>query len=200
MLDFFRGNLKGKKLAKESSKLCEDIVNILINNGFALELPDTTYILQESYAICTFMMLRPGMNRTRSGAMTLMARNLLKDWLLKVFSDAKSDYEFENTVQVIIDDLPKYFSEWTSILKEKHKDLIGKNKYQWLPAANGHFIDQVSSYIYSNFDKQPDNFLPTLNYFVSSSANKLLTSGEKLSLSSSLKEDLPKDFKKDIEE
>jgi hypothetical protein len=199
MISFFRGSLKGRKLAKASSELCKDIVNFLINNHCAIKLPNTAYILQESYAICTFTVLRPSMNRTLSGAMTMTARNILKDWLLSVFSDAKSDYEFEKSVQSVIAELPNFFSEWAKILKGKHEDLVGKNIYQWLPAANDHFIDEISSYIYSNFDKKPDNLLPTLNYFLSNRTSKLLTFSDKLSLSSSLKEGLSKDFKEDIE-
>ncbi len=141
----------------ESSTLCKDIVNFLITNGIQITLPDTVYILQESYAICSLYIRKSDANKNTVGAMIIFSSNSLKDWLVKTFSECSKEHGFSKDVDSVLQGLPDFFVNWLKELASTHSDLKGKSFYKWCPAANAHFLDHVSFYIYNKFVRTPEN-------------------------------------------
>jgi hypothetical protein len=165
MISYIRGSLKGKRLAGDTANLCKEIVNYLIKEKIGIQLPDTAYIFQESYTLCQLLHTKPKMNKTITGVMIETSKSILKEWLLKVFMDAKGNYDFNEGVDDVIKKFPTYTLNWAKELTNEHSDLIGKNINLWIPAITEQFINHIRSYIIKKFGEEPDNIRNTLmNY------------------------------------
>jgi hypothetical protein len=186
MLSYLTGTWRGRKLAAETGHLCKDIVNHLIAHGFDAKLPDTAYILKETYAICSLACLRPGMTAKKCGSIVVTAQDILKDWLETVFSQSDRDYDFSSSVEAVIEGLPQYFKEWVRQLTEKHSELIGGSISKWLPAAVSQYLINVGFYVHDRFGREPDNLTTVMNNMVSERLVKFLSSREKRELLASL--------------
>ncbi|PIP20187.1 MAG: hypothetical protein COX40_06130 [Candidatus Omnitrophica bacterium CG23_combo_of_CG06-09_8_20_14_all_40_11] len=183
--------LKGRKLAMESAKLCKDITNFLITNGINITLPDTAYILKESYAISSLYIRKLNTNAKVIGAMILFSQNILKDWLISVFSECDKAHDFNKGVDSVIQELPEFFVNWLKELAEDKSELKGGDFCKWYPAANAHFLGHVSFYIHSKFGRTPEKFEPFLLHLLNRMMKKTLFFWDRLSLVASLEKDLP---------
>lgn len=195
MISYIKGMLKGRKLAMESAKLCKDITNFLITKGINITLPDTAYILKESYAICSLYIRRLNTNAKVIGAMILFSQNILKDWLINVFSECDKAHDFNKGVDSVIQELPEFFVNWLKELAVNHSDLKGKDFYKWCPAANAQFLEHVSFHIYNKFGRTPEDFeIGLLTNLLNRMIKRSLSFWDRLSLNASLKKDLPIEF------
>lgn len=152
-----KGTFRARKLAKETGRLCNDIVNYLITNGYHIKLPDTAYIFQESYSFCLFLLSKES-NLTLIGSMIYTAEEPLKEWLNKIFSQSNRDYDFNQSIETLFKELPKFYNIWITQLSERHKELIGQNIYSWAPSAIIYYMDSIDSYIHIKFENSPYDF------------------------------------------
>lgn len=152
------GILKGNKLADASARICQDVVNFLIRSGIELKLPNTAYILRESYCLCTFAMMNPNSSVTHKGAMAEQAKDILKDWLIDVFKNSSPEYDYEEGVEAEISELIPQFADWAEELHESHPELHGTPIRGWIQAAISQFITHVESYISEKHEHVPTNF------------------------------------------
>lgn len=199
MFSYIKGMIKGRRLAIESTILCKDIVNFLITSGIQIVLPDTVYILQESYAICSFYIRKSDANKNTVGAMVIFSQNILKDWLIKTFSECNKEYDFSKGVDSVIQGLPDFFVAWLKELASTHNDLKGRSFYKWCPAANAQFLEHVSLHIYNKFGRTPEKFeIGFLTSLLNRMIRRSLSFWDRLSLGASLEEDLPDGLKKKL--
>lgn len=198
MFSYLKGVGRGRKLARQSALLSKDIVNFLIMKSFQIQLPDTAYIFQESYAMCYFVLMGRVKNAEEAGSMILTSRPILKDWLLKVFSLADSDYDFGESVEAVVTGLSEFSDEWMKELSENHTDLVGEDTYKWIPAASAQFIEHVDFYIYDKFRRSPDKFYAVLGAMVTERIKKLMSFWDKQKFVASLEAHIPEDWKKDL--
>ncbi len=173
MISYLRGYFKGKKLAEETGNLCREITNYLINNDFWIALPDTAYVFQESYALCSMLHTEHKMNQTVRGVKVEISKSILREWLLKVFEEANKDLDYTEGVDEIIKKYPQYTLDWTKELTDAHSDMVGQNLDRWAPVICIQFIDHIHSYIDKEFGRVPDNFEDTLMNFINMNVKKL---------------------------
>lgn len=190
MISHIKGMLKGRKLAMESAKLCKDITNFLITNGINITLPDTAYILKESYAISSLYIRKLNTNAKVIGAMILFSQNILKDWLIGVFSECDKTHDFNKGVDSVIQELPEFFVNWLKELADDQSELKGGDFYKWYPAANAHFLGHVSFYIHSKFGRTPEKFEPFMLNLLNKMMKETFSFWERLSLAGGLQKDL----------
>jgi len=166
MWKFIKGISKGNKLATHSSKICMDIINFLIRNGYDVRMPDTAAIFKESYSLCLFISMRPNQNPDIFGSMIVQANSILQDWLVKVFKSSYQGYDFVDAVKGVIDSLPGYSDAWISDLTKNNQDKMGQSLDQWVPAAVSHFIINVEHWADIRFGHSPKNFAPTITAII----------------------------------
>jgi len=176
----------------------KDIINFLITKDFDIRLPDTAYILQESYAFCSIMVLRPNMNPKQTGGIIVIAQDRLKEWLYNVFHESDKNYNFQDSIDTLISDLPHYFERWVKELMEDHCESIGQSIYRWMPIASAQYIQHIDFYIYSKFERTPDHFGSLLQVFINNRIQKLLSFWEKSKLLASLEKNIPEEVKRKL--
>ena len=86
--------------------------------------------------------------------MVLFSQNFLRDWLMAVFSQTSSDYDFTEGVGIIISELEDYYTDWTRELTAGNPGLKGKSVSKWYPAACAQYLMHVGFYAYSKFGKR----------------------------------------------
>lgn len=162
MFDRFKGVKDGTKLASECTGLCREIINFLITNKVEVKLSDTAFVLLESYALCLFVLRKPKMNETHLESIIIAAHEPIKEWLLKTYSSANQDFNFETEVKTVTDQLINGHVEWVKELMTNHSELKGKGPDEWLPAAISQFAIHADFYVHKRFGKSPDKFSATL--------------------------------------
>ena len=164
--------------------------------NFQIQLPDTAYIFQESYAMCYFVLMGRVKNAEETGAMILTSQPILKDWLLKVFSLADSDYDFRESVEGVVAGLSEFSDEWMKDLRKNNADLVGKSIYKWIPAVTAQFIEHIDFYIQNQFSRSPDKFSAVLCAITMERTKKLLSFWDRRKFVVSMESDLYEDYRK----
>ncbi|MCH7497476.1 MAG: hypothetical protein IH971_06470 [Candidatus Marinimicrobia bacterium] len=162
MFGYITGILKGNKLANASARICQDVVNFLVESGTELQLPNTAYILRESYCLSSFAMMNPNAGVPHKDALADQAKAILKDWLIKAFRESSTEYHYDDSVEAVISELDARFVDWAEELHESHPELKGKPIEEWLPAAISKFMIHVGSHIFEQHGNEPSNFHTSL--------------------------------------
>ena len=151
MFRIMRATLRGRKVAAECQVLCKTTVNHLVQGGIPLRLVDTARILHECYAFCNAISLRPWMNDLHRGQMLELSKDIVGDFLEKVYAEAAPDLDFREDIKAILLDFVPYFKVWLEELVQEHPELAGTSIAAWHPAATSKFAIGVESYIADRF-------------------------------------------------
>lgn len=162
MFKFVKGIWAGNKLAEKTGKLCKDLVNYLILQGYDVRLPDTAALLKECYAFFYLHAVRANENLDTLGAKIVQSQTILRDWLKATFKASASGYDFDQAVKEVVDSLPRYAETWIGELLNDHPELKSQSLNDWMPAASARFAFNVGFWTDQRFGKTPKNFAPFL--------------------------------------
>ena len=157
MFGYVKGIFRARKLAKSVDKLTQRVVNHLILRGIRIRLPDTAWILKESYAFCSCIRLKKA-SIEEHGMTAVLAMSLLRDSLIANFQPCYPEFDFEEGVDSVMKSLPNYFKTWTSQLATDYPELVGKPMTQIIHFAGLKYAKSIREHILENYLFESDEF------------------------------------------
>jgi hypothetical protein len=140
----FRATRKGNKLALEATRICQGAINYLVSEGKPVKLPDTVFVLSESYSLCCVLALEPWMNELHRGQMLVHSSEIVRDWLRQVCVAADPAPNYDAAIKTFSESIVPYFGDWFDGLAAERPELSGRE--QFVLAAIERFGDHVANY------------------------------------------------------